>query len=667
VTPVWQVGDRIENRWEILEIRQGGMGIVYIVRDREWGIVLAAKGFQDVVFARDPRIAERFRQEAEIWISLGSHPNIAQAILVKQIHDRPLIFLEFVESDLVEWIESKRLENDLLQILRFAIQFCDGITYAYSRGVKAHRDVKPSNCLVSSAAVLKVTDFGLASIWYEVENENTIQNPNERPPLPTKQPANLTSSGVGLGTPAYMAPEQFFDARGVGASADVYAFGIMLYEMLSGHLPFVGRDGLEWAQMHSTVNAPHLPKEIPEELNTLIQRCVMKDPSERFANFEEIRNQLSDLYKSLAHEDGPPRPLLNSPDSAQWRRNGIGLADLGQLEKALECFDRSLDCDPSDTATWQCKGVIWARLGKKEEGLICQERAIAADPTNAKAWGSKAVDLLDLGRLNESLECANQAVVLDPSDWSLWTIKSAVLNRLTQHQNALDSSNRALDIYAKAETAWIEKGRAFRALQRNEEASECFDFAIGINGKDKIALQLKAEVLIDLRQFEESVLHLDRALQIDPTLWSLWWDKGIALGALKKPPEQELECFSRCVELEPKLPHAWYRKGVALHDLHKIEEALECYDRALSLDPGYGDALKGKTIALKETGRAAEALAFHERLISIDPSDATAWNDKGATLCALGQSEQALASFNRALELDPNHALARHNKTVLES
>jgi tetratricopeptide (TPR) repeat protein len=660
---LWQRGDRIENRWEVLDIRQGGMGIVYIVRDHLWGINLAAKGFQDAVFARDPRVADRFTQEAELWINLDCHPNIAQALLVQKIQDRPLIFLEFVDTDLAKWIGSGRLANDLVQVVTFAIHFCDGINYAYSRGIKAHRDVKPHNCLITSDGILKVTDFGLASVW-DVVDEDHISGEKGGPSR--KLAPTLTPTGMGLGTPAYMAPEQFFDARRVDARADIYAFGIALYEMATGSLPFFGRNHLEWVQLHTTAPIPALPTGLPVDLNALIQRCVEKRPADRFAAFDEVRYELASLYEKLTGKSAPDSARAITLDSAQWRRKGIGLADLGRLDEALKCFERSLDCDSHDDSTWQCKGVVLARMGKRSDALICEERAIALDPSSAKAWGSRAVSLLELGKAEEGLESADRAIELDPVDWSLWTIRTAILNHLRRYAEAINASDQGLRIYSRSDTAWVERGKALHGLKQGEKALDCFGRAVEINRRNLDALQNTADILIDLDRLEESVELLERALEIYPEAWGLWWDKGVALGALKKPLEEELECFSRCLALEPRITHAWYRKGLALHDLGRIEAASESYDHALSLNPEYREALKAKTVALRELGRAEEALDYHQRLLKLDPNDATAWNDRGATLCALGQLDQAVECFDRALELDPSHALARANKSTLE-
>ncbi len=104
----WQIGERIEKRWEIYKILRGGMGIVYVVYDHEWREPFAVKTFQDEVFARNPGIADRFTLEARTWVNLDSHQNVVQARLVQQIRGRPFLFLEYVSGgDLSGWVGTR--------------------------------------------------------------------------------------------------------------------------------------------------------------------------------------------------------------------------------------------------------------------------------------------------------------------------------------------------------------------------------------------------------------------------------------------------------------------------------------------------------------------------------------------------------------------------------
>jgi len=155
----WTIGSRIKNRWQIHDIKRGGMGVVYIVYDHEWKEAFAAKTFQDEVFERNPETADRFIKEARAWVNLDLHENITQARFVEDIDGKPCLFLEYVSGgDLSPWI-GPRLTGKQPEVIGLAIQFCDGMTHALSKGIKAHRDIKPGNCLVTEGGTIKITDF----------------------------------------------------------------------------------------------------------------------------------------------------------------------------------------------------------------------------------------------------------------------------------------------------------------------------------------------------------------------------------------------------------------------------------------------------------------------------------------------------------------------------
>ena len=224
---VWQVGDHIQGRWEIFKILEGGAGIVYVVYDQVFREPFAAKTFKDEVFVCNPLVADRFMREALAWVRLDVHPNVTQARMVETIEGIPFLFLEYVSGgDLGDWIGTPRLTEDLPQVLRFAIHFCDGITHALSKGIRAHRDIKPRNCLITAAGIRKVTDFGLAKLLEEHSPAET--SPSHR----STRGINMTVAAVGTCT--HMAPEQFANIEHIDVRADVYSFGVMLFQMVTG-------------------------------------------------------------------------------------------------------------------------------------------------------------------------------------------------------------------------------------------------------------------------------------------------------------------------------------------------------------------------------------------------------------------------------------------------
>jgi serine/threonine protein kinase len=329
------------------------MGVVYVVYDRELKQPLAAKTFHDKELAKNPCIALRFEQEALAWIRLEPHENVTQARHVLKIDDQPYLFMEFVSGgDLASRIGKRGL--DLAESLRFGIQFCDGMTHVLQQGIGAHRDVKPQNCLISQDSVLKITDFGLAKVVQEPQKHGTPPTPhpedNSNATRAHRMNVDPGQTGIALGTCTHMSPEQFEGGKCVGVRSDIYSFGVMLFQMLTGRLPFVGQDWQDYAHLHKNAAVPpvpfdasHLTPEQLSELNTLVQTCLAKDLHHRFADFSTIRKRLSSLYFSITG-NSPPEPATGKALTIeQLARRSASLLTLEEYEASIDAGVQALE------------------------------------------------------------------------------------------------------------------------------------------------------------------------------------------------------------------------------------------------------------------------------------------------------------------------------------
>ena len=287
---------------------EGGMGQVWQATDTQLNRQVALKIVPDA-FAADPERLARFTREAQILASLN-HPNIAAShgIEEDEVEGRRALVLELVEGPTL----ADRISKGPIPVedaLPIAKQIAEALEAAHEAGV-IHRDLKPANIKVREDGTVKVLDFGLAKAL----DPNPDADPSQSPTLT----AAATQMGVIMGTAAYMSPEQ---ARGktVDKRADIWAFGVVLYEMLTGTRPFQGEDvSLTLASvMKSDVNVTVLPAELPETLRTVIRQCLQKDPRRRIRDVGDVSLAMDGAFETVV---SGPRTEAVAPQPAGWRQ-----------------------------------------------------------------------------------------------------------------------------------------------------------------------------------------------------------------------------------------------------------------------------------------------------------------------------------------------------------
>ena len=276
------VGSRLGHYDVTALIGEGGMGQVYRATDTQLGRDVALKILPDA-FAADPDRLARFQREAQVLASLN-HPNIAQIHGIEKSDDTQALVLELVEgATLADRIAKGPIPLD--EALPIAKQIAEALEAAHEAGV-IHRDLKPANIKVRDDGTVKVLDFGLAKAL----DTTPEGDPSQSPTLT----AAATQMGVILGTAAYMSPEQ---ARGrpVDKRADIWAFGCVLFEMLTGAKPFPGDDTSQTlARVIDRDPAwDSLPTDLAPAVDTYLRRCLEKDPRQRVRDIGDLRLALA--------------------------------------------------------------------------------------------------------------------------------------------------------------------------------------------------------------------------------------------------------------------------------------------------------------------------------------------------------------------------------------
>ncbi len=291
----FELRDRIDDQYTVLEKYRGGMSVVYIVLDDFSQKRFAVKTVKEELL-EDRAAVDRFAQEARTWMNLGRHEHIVEAIIYREIKGQPFLFLEYVDG--VSFGDLIDSEDALFppQVINYALQVCEGMDYVHSAEVGPgdsgviHRDLKPANIMIHRDGQVKITDFGLAKVYGVT--------------------TRLTDAGIGLGTYVYMPPEQFLDAASADRTSDIYSFGVVLYRALTGEYPVRG-DSVGRLIHNILESTPPLPREhrpdLPLALEQLVLTCLSKQRSDRFDSFARLREALlavrDDVEEAYADED----------------------------------------------------------------------------------------------------------------------------------------------------------------------------------------------------------------------------------------------------------------------------------------------------------------------------------------------------------------------------
>jgi len=326
-----RVGDRVLGIYDVLEGPiKGGMGDVFKMRHVGWGVDLAVKRPHDDMFVSEIQ-KQTFIRECDTWVNLGICLNIVQCFYVRDLHGVPAIFSEWIDGgSLKDWIVSGRLyegaeETVRERILDIAIQTARGLCSAHESGL-IHRDVKPSNLLLTAGGIAKVADFGIAcSLGAPAESETRLP-------------------GSGPYTPAYCSPEQQ-NRETITKSTDIYSFAVCVLEMYLGERPWNSGvvAGLAFDDYRASMRIP-----LSRTMEIFLRNALAEDPKDRPYDFAEVEMELLLAYEEETGHIYPRASSQIQKDRPDFLNNrALSLLDIGRPDEAVACWEKALKIEPN--------------------------------------------------------------------------------------------------------------------------------------------------------------------------------------------------------------------------------------------------------------------------------------------------------------------------------
>ncbi len=307
-----------------------------------------------------------------------------------------------------------------------------------------------------------------------------------------------------------MSPEQFERGAELDTRADVYSFGVMLFEMLTNELPRVGTAAQELVKQSDAGQA------LPNNLRSIILRCVDLERDQRPTDFQQLQSELAEEYRQYVGSEPPPSEKVPATNETECNVLGMTFLQLGHLEEAVQCFDEGLDISPLDRYFLTNKGTALRKLGRFQEALKCYEMALEVAPDSAALWGNMAQLFIEMDDYSSALNAFEKALEITPDDTVLIGNKAVALFRLGKNSEALAFSTAALKANPRSGKLLTARGEMLFKLGRHQEALDCFERALVLNSLNYEAWGGKAIVLGETGNYREALVCVNRSLEIRP-------------------------------------------------------------------------------------------------------------------------------------------------------